>query len=108
MSAPAKAPPIETVDQKVERSLKQWDEETAFLSDSNKIQSHPALKQIVALGETALPALFCYLQRTHSGHISPTLRAITGDQPIPVELHGRIGEIADVWLEWARKRGYLK
>ena len=108
MSAPAKAPPTETVDQQVDRLLKQWDDEIGYLSDSNKIQSHPALKKLVALDVEALPALFRYLDRTRDGHISPTLRAITGAQPIPAELHGRIGEIADVWLKWARENGYLK
>ena len=106
MSAPAKAPPTETVDQTVARLLAQWEEETAVLSDSGKIQSHPAYLAIIALGPPALPALFRYLEKTRNGHVTPALTKITGVQQVPPELRGRIREIADVWIKWGRENGY--
>jgi hypothetical protein len=106
MSAPTKAPPIETVDQKVERLLKQWDDDTAYLSNSQKIQSHPALQEIIELGQSALPTLFRHLEMTRSGHLSRVLTVITGAHPAPPEIRGNGGEIASVWLAWSKDHGF--
>src|SRR6266571_1015232 len=100
MSAPAKAPPTETVDQKVARLLKQWREETAVISSSTIIASHPALLAIIAIGQAALPALFRDLELSRNGHMDTALTAITGVQPVPPELAGRMRAIADVWIAW--------
>jgi len=107
MSAPAKAPPTETVDQKVARLLKQWNEETAYLSSTTRIEAHPAYQEIIALGHSALPALFRELEKTRNGHLDGALLAITGVQPVPPEFAGRMRTIADIWVTWAKDNGYL-
>src|SRR5258706_4603018 len=107
MSAPAKAPPAENADQKVERLLRTWEDEIAYFSNSRKIQSHPVLQQIIDIGPDALPALFRELEQHPSGHLARTLTEITGEQPIPPEIFGKGREIAAVWLAWAKAHGYL-
>jgi hypothetical protein len=107
MSAPAKAPPMETVDQKVARLLAQWDEETALISSTTQIEAHPAYRAIIGLGKPALPALFREMERTRNGHLDGAVGAITGVQPVPPELAGRMRSIADVWVKWAKDNGYL-
>src|SRR5437763_10820138 len=108
MSAPTKAPPAESVDQQVVRLLKQWRDETAVISSSTVIASHPALCAIVALGPAALPALFRDLAQTRNGHMDTALTAITGVQPVPVGKSGRMREIANIWVQWAKENGYLE
>src|SRR5258707_4539316 len=103
MSAPAKTSPAETIDQKVARLLKQWDDETAYVSSTTQIEAHPAYREIIALGRAALPALFRNLERTRNGHLDGALIAITGVQPMPPELAGRMREIADVWVQWGKE-----
>jgi hypothetical protein len=44
------APPAETVEQQVQRLLATWREETAVISSSTVLVSHPAYREIIALG----------------------------------------------------------
>jgi hypothetical protein len=106
MSAPAIAPPAETVDQKVARLLEQWRRETAYISSSTIIDSHPAYLAIIALGEPALPSLFRDLANRRDGHLAHALTTITGFQPVPKESFGKGREIADIWLAWAEENGH--
>jgi hypothetical protein len=103
---PIPANTAESIEQRVVRLLRQWREETAYLSSSTAITGHPAYQELIALGPAALPFLFRDLERTRDGHLSSALTAITGAQPIPAEESGRIGKIADTWLRWARENGY--
>jgi hypothetical protein len=68
--------------------------------------AHPAYHELIALGSAALPAVFRDLEKTKDGHLSKALVAITGSSPIPPEHRGRIEEIAEDWLNWARKNGH--
>ena len=95
----------ETIEQHVGRLLKQWREETAYLSSSVAITGHPAYLELIALGPVALPFLFRDLEQTADGHLSKALKAITGTSPIPPEERGQVRKIADTWLRWARENG---
>lgn len=97
---------VETVEQHVERLLRQWRAETAYVSSSTSITSHPAYQELIAIGTAALPFLFRDLERSGDGHLSKALRAITGADPIPAEERGQIRKIAETWLRWAREHGY--
>jgi ABC-type sugar transport system substrate-binding protein len=108
MSAPAIAPPMESIDQKVGRLIAQWDDETAYLSSTTQIEAHPAYRAIIALGKPALPALFRAMERTRNGHLDGAVGAITGVQPVPAESAGRMHAIADIWVNWAKENGYLQ
>ena len=96
----------ETVEQHVERLLRQWRDETACQSSSTAITGHAAYQELIALGPPALPFLFRDLERSGDGHLSKALRAITGADPIPAEERGQIRKIAEAWLNWAREHGY--
>jgi hypothetical protein len=61
---------------------------------------------LIALGLAALPFLFRDLEQTKDGHLAKALTAITGVQPVPIEERGRIRQIAETWLRWARENGY--
>src|SRR5262245_44153975 len=105
MSAvPAKT--SESIDEHVARLLRRWREEAACLSSSTAMVAQPAYQELIALGATALPPLFRDLEQTGDGHLSMALTAITGAHPIPPEERGRIRQIAQTWLRWAREHGY--
>ena len=36
------------------------------------------------------------------------LATMTGENPVPPELSGRVAEMAGSWLAWGRQQGYLK
>jgi hypothetical protein len=100
------APAVETVEQHVRRLLAQWRAETAVISSSTVLVSHPAYQELIALGEAALPSLFQDLEQTHDGHLSRALAEITGAQPVRPGEGGKIRLVAERWLDWAREHGY--
>jgi hypothetical protein len=100
------SPSEETVEQRVRRLLAIWRAETAFLSSSTALISHPAYQELIALGPAALPFLFRDMEQTRDGHLSSALVAITGAQPVPAEEGGKIHKVAERWLAWARQNGY--
>ena len=68
--------------------------------------AHQAYQELIALGTAALPAILKDMDKTKDGHLAKALTAITGASPIPPEHRGRIKEIAEDWLNWAREHGY--
>lgn len=96
----------ESTEQQVLRLLRQWREETAYLSSSTAITTHPAYQELIALGPAALPFLFRDLEQTRDGHLSKVLTEITGAHPIPAEQRGQVRAIAETWLRWASDNGY--
>jgi hypothetical protein len=102
------APPEETIEQHVGRLLAAWREQTGFLSSSTARVSHPAYRELIALGTAALPFVFRDMEHTFDGHLSSALVAITGAQPVPPEEGGQIRKVAELWLTWAQQHGYQR
>jgi len=100
------APLEETVEQRVRRLLATWREETAVISSSTVLVSHPAYRELIALGPAALPYLFRDLEQTRDGHLSGALAEITEAQPVAPGEGGKIRLVAERWLNWARENGY--
>ena len=99
-------PAAETIEQRVVRLLGRWRAETAYQSSSTQISGHPAYQELIALGTAALPFLFRDLEQTGDGHLSKALTAITGAHPVPAEDRGKIRNVAEAWLRWARENGH--
>ena len=83
-----------------------WELETGLLSSTTQIAAHPAYREIVAMGEAAVPLILGEMQ-TNPGHWTLALRAITGENPAPRSMAGRDYAVAEVWLEWGRRKGYI-
>ena len=73
----------ESMEQRVVRLLGRWRQETACQSSGTRITGHPAYRELIALGQAALPYLFRDLEQTGDGHLSKALSAITGANPVP-------------------------
>ena len=67
---------------------------------------HPAYQEVIKMGEVALPLIFRYMEEGKGGFWFDALHAITGADPIPRPLWGKIREMEKAWLEWGRERGY--
>ena len=102
----AEVAPSETLEERVRRLLAVWREETLVLSSTTAIQSHPAYRELIAIGSAALPYLFRDLESTYDGHLSGALAAITKARPVQPGEGGKIRLIAERWLNWARENGY--
>jgi hypothetical protein len=74
-----------------------WKEETRHSSKMKTRMEHPAFREIVAMGEKAVPLILAELEK-NGGFGFLTLHEITGADPVPVEAAGKIGEIAAAWI----------
>lgn len=80
--------------------------DTGFSSRISDRVEHPAYQQVIKMGEPVLPLIFRYMDEGKGGFWFHALHAITGADPIPRELWGKIREMENVWLTWAREQGY--
>ena len=84
----------------------QWQEETVLLSNSDRKNAHPALQEIISMGQPVVPFILERMQ-SQGGHWFEALQQITGARPVPPESRGRIKEMTQAWLEWGELNGYV-
>ena len=58
------------------------------------------------LGEPVVPLILAELEREISVSWITVLAAITGENPLPSELAGRVDAMTQAWLDWGRQQGY--
>jgi hypothetical protein len=85
----------------------EWEAETAHLSSITEICMHPAYQQIIGMGQEAVPLILAELRRK-PGHWFWALRSITGEDPVPPQLRGRMRQMAEVWLRWGTRKGIVE
>lgn len=83
-----------------------WKQETRFNSDIKSIINHPAYQEIIQLGPAIIPFILEELQNKPD-HWFYALTALTGAHPIKAENRGKIGAMAQDWLDWAENKGLL-
>jgi hypothetical protein len=102
---------IEDVEQRYRRLEAQWRADTQVLSDPGKIMGHPAMREIIAMGDDVVPIILRDLQAGPSLMVW-ALPEITGGNLAPpkVEAGFRKWDIpaaVEAWLQWGRKKGLL-
>jgi hypothetical protein len=103
LSVPAEEPAVRA---RFDALAQQWRAETEFASAPHALFMHPAYQEIIGLGPAVLPLILRDLAETHD-HWFWALRAITGENPVPVDERGRVSQMAECWLEWGRAKGLL-
>ncbi len=97
---------IKTVDR--ERFLElavQWENETVLLSSSDQATKHPAYREIVDMGQLAIPLILERMQ-SHNGHWIQALYDTTGADPVDVSDYGNIDAMEASWYEWGKANGF--
>jgi hypothetical protein len=82
-----------------------WKRERGPHSASSRLAEHPAYQQIISMGPDVVPLLLRELER-EPDHWFRALHALTGATPVPETSRGKIQEMTDAWLRWAREQGY--
>lgn len=82
-----------------------WKRERGPYSSSAQLAEHPAYQQIIGMGPEVIPWLLRELEQ-EPDHWFRALHALTGADPVPVESRGKLREMAQAWLRWARAQGY--
>ncbi|MCG2756984.1 MAG: hypothetical protein L6263_00940 [Desulfobacteraceae bacterium] len=89
------------------RLKQEWEEVTAMLSSITEIAMHPAYQQIIGMGSIAIPFIMRELEN-RPAHWFWALKSITGEDPVPPEKRGRIGDMTKAWLSWGREHDYIR
>jgi len=91
--------------QEFTRLADQWRRERGATSLAKRLAEHPAYRQIVAMGDEAVPWILAELER-EPDHWFVALHEITGASPVPEPSRGKLKEMAQAWIEWGRQHGY--
>lgn len=83
-----------------------WKRDRSVTSSAARMANHPAYLRIIGMGPRAIPFLLEELRRGPD-HWFVALHAITGEDPVPVDARGRLPQMADAWLAWGEKEGYI-
>ena len=83
----------------------QWENETVFLSRTDLATKHPAYREILDMGQPAIPLILERMQ-SHSGHWIQALYDITGADPVDVSDYGNIAAMEASWHEWGKTNGF--
>ena len=81
-----------------------WREGTRGVSIVEKMVLHPAYQQIIGMGSPALPLILREME-TKGGHWFWALRSITSADPVQPAQRGKVAEMRQAWLTWARGQG---
>lgn len=82
---------------------RRWSEETAFYSMSWQLVKHPAYREIVAMGETAVPWILREMEHGTARWFY-ALEDITGEDPVTDAESGNFAQVREAWLAWGRER----
>jgi hypothetical protein len=110
LEMPIQVQPIENSEEmEFNRLVEEWKREVRSKSLMVTIAMHPAYQQMVGMGEKALPFIFERIKRADEKTYQWfwALAAITRQNPIPIELRGKVREMARVWLKWGQEHGYV-
>lgn len=84
-----------------------WKAERQALSSTTAIVMHPAYQRIIGMGKPALPLILRELSR-ELDHWFWALKAISGEDPVPIEHRGKMKQMAQDWLQWGHEKGYVR
>jgi hypothetical protein len=84
-----------------------WSRETAGQSSVSRMVMHPAYQEVIGLGPSAIPLILEAMQK-QPAHWFWALRAITGEDPVPLAHRGSVRAMTQDWLAWGRDRGLVR
>ena len=81
--------------------VKQWKKDTETDSSIARMIRHPAYQEIICMGEPVVPLLLAELKKEPDFWFA-ALQQITGADPVPKAIAGKIKEMAKAWIDWGR------
>ncbi len=96
---------LETAESVFNSLADQWRHERGATSWASQMAMQPSYQSIIGMGPTAIPFILRELDK-QPDHWFWALRSITRENPVKPHQRGKIREMAQAWLDWARNRGY--
>jgi hypothetical protein len=108
MTTPIASPRASKEDtrERFQRLTREWKEHSKYLSNTAQMAMLKPYQRIIGMGESAVPLILEELQR-EPDHWFWALEMITEENPVPPEAAGRVLQMAQAWIDWGKKKGYL-
>jgi hypothetical protein len=81
-----------------------WKTQSRFMSNTAQMAMLRPYQRIIGMGPAAVPLILNELAREPNQWFW-ALEAITGEDPVPPAVAGRVREMARAWVEWGKARG---
>jgi hypothetical protein len=88
------------------RLAEEWKEQSRFLSNVAQIAMLKPYQRIIGMGWDAVPLILEELQREPRQWFW-ALEAITEIDPVPAEAAGKVRLMAQAWIDWGKRQGFL-
>lgn len=88
---------------KFRRLVKRWRQEKAFMSSVDEVMALPSFLEITMMGKKIVPLIIEELENKPDTLVC-ALPIITGENPVPEELQGKMSAIAAYWSTWASNK----
>jgi hypothetical protein len=98
--------PTVSIEERFRRLAGEWKEQARYLSNNVRMAMLPPYQRIIGLGMPAVPLILEELRR-EPHHWFWALEAITDEDPVPPEVRGKIGQMAEAWVQWGIRRGLI-
>ncbi len=95
----------EVVARRFQVLVTRWNAATRYRSNINALRSHPVYRELVNLGDPAVPLILAEVEREPNVPGSSCSPRSLGRTRYPA-LAGRVNAMAEAWLDWGRRRGY--
>lgn len=83
-----------------------WENETVLLSNLDQAAAHPAHREIVSMGESAIPLILDRMN-AQGGLWFHALSELTGTNPVKPGDRGKVQVMQESWLKWGEVNGYI-
>jgi len=80
-----------------------WQRETLLSSSTTEMINHSAYQHIISLGKDVVPLLLRDMLQKNN-HWFEALHKITGEDPVPKEHWGKIQQMIQDWIQWAKDK----
>jgi hypothetical protein len=92
--------------ERFQRLASEWKQQSRYLSNTAQMAMLRPYQRIIGMGLSAVPLILEELQREPDQWFW-ALEAITEEDPVPPEDAGKVRLMAQAWIEWGNRQGYL-
>jgi hypothetical protein len=94
------------IQEKFHELADQWTQDVEGMSSTVEMSKHPIYQEIINMGKSVIPFLLQDLTQNPLYWLT-ALRQITQENPVQPEHKGKIKLMAEDWLNWGKKQGYV-
>lgn len=84
-----------------------WKAQSRYLSNTAQMAMLRPYQRIIGMGRAVVPLILEELRREPDQWFW-ALEAITGDNPVPAEAAGSVRLMAQAWIDWGIRHGFIE